>query len=119
MLPRNKRTNRDHKGAPIMRKSTMLALALASTTLAATPAAANYGQCRLCRIRSGLWSNNTDVDIEYDYFGFDYSYDFEWSTIWLRRRHHWRYDFGQIRAELELGYKTAVSTKSISVHGDN
>src|SRR5688572_12553828 len=92
-----------------MRKS-LLALALASTTLAASPAAATTDNAGYFGIEAGLWfPSDTDVGFDYD-FDSEFDYDFD-----LEIEHKMGfdgdiiggYDFGQFRAELELGYKTA------------
>src|SRR5687767_1960407 len=92
-----------------MRISTVMALALASTALAANPAAATTDNAGYVGIEAGLWfPSDTDIGFDYDYDIFDYDYDldvehkmgFDGDLIG-------GYDFGQFRAELELGYKTA------------
>jgi hypothetical protein len=91
-----------------MRKSTLMALALASTTLVATPAAATIDNAGYAGIEAGLWfPNDTSLDFDfgslvvspYDY-DIEYKMGFDGDLIG-------GYDFGQFRAELELGYKTA------------
>ena len=48
-----------------MRKSTLMMLALASTTLAATPAAATTDNAGYIGIEAGLWFPS-DTDVEFD-----------------------------------------------------
>jgi len=90
-----------------MRKSTLMALALASTTLAASPAAATTDNAGYVGIEAGLWfPTDTDLDIDNDLITTGYEYDLEYK-LGFDGDIIGGYDFGQFRAELELGYKAA------------
>ena len=84
----------------------MLALALASTALAASPAAATTDNAGYFGIEAGLWfPSDTDVDFDYDGFGeaeleLEHKMGFDGDIIG-------GYDFGAFRLEAELAYKTA------------
>ena len=58
-----------------MRKTTLVALALASTTLIATPAMATADHAGYAGIEAGVWFPN-DLDIEFD-FDDSSSYDLD------------------------------------------
>src|SRR5688500_11157559 len=91
-----------------MRKTTLMALALASTTLVATPAAATTDDAGYIGIEAGLWFPS-DVNVDFDTDGSfldGYEYDIEMG-MGFDGDIIAGYDFGQFRAELELGYKTA------------
>lgn len=92
-----------------MRKSTLMALALASTTLVATPAAATADNAGYVGIEGGLWfPRDTNVEFEYLYDGINYDYDFDVEhEMGFDGDIIGGYDFGAFRAEAELGYKTA------------
>ena len=90
-----------------MRKSTMLALALASTAFAATPAAATTDNAGYFGIEAGLWfPSDTDIEVDSDDDFFDYDLDIE-HKMGFDGDIIGGYDFGQFRAELELAYKSA------------
>ena len=84
----------------------MLALALASTALAASPAAATTDNAGYFGIEAGLWfPNDTDVDFDYDRsfeaeLELEHDMGFDGDIIA-------GYDFGAFRLEGELAYKTA------------
>ncbi|HJS39824.1 MAG TPA: hypothetical protein VJ763_00300, partial [Sphingomicrobium sp.] len=60
-----------------MRKSTLLGLALSTTMLAASPAAATTDGAGYVGIEAGLWfPRDTEVDFGYEYDGS--TYDYEW-----------------------------------------
>src|SRR5687767_14735820 len=89
-----------------MRKN-LVALALASTAFAATPAAATADNAGYVGIEAGLWfPNDIDVDVDADDDFFDYDLEIE-PKMGFDGDIIGGYDFGQFRAELELAYKTA------------
>jgi hypothetical protein len=94
------------KGAFLMRKSTLIALAFASTALASSPAAATTDNAGYVGIEAGLWfPNDSDLDLDFDdLIVVGYDYDLEYKTG-FDGDIIGGYDFGQFRAEVELGYK--------------
>src|SRR5690606_8931270 len=115
---RNLKQQQGPKGAPNMRNTTMLALALASTTLAASPAAATTDNAGYVGIEAGLWfPNDTDVD-------FDANVDFYDVDLELEHKMGFDgdliggYDFGAFRVEAELAYKTADIDEVTADFGD-
>jgi len=92
-----------------MRKMTMLALALASTTLTAAPAMATADHAGYVGVEAGLlFPNDLDLDFDYDNgeFAESYDYDVEYN-MGFDGDIVGGYAFGQFRVEAELGYKTA------------
>ena len=91
-----------------MRRSTMMMLALASSTLAATPAAATTDNAGYVGIEAGLWfPTDVDADIDSDdSFTSSYEYDLQ-MDMGFDGDIIGGYDFGQFRLEAELAYKTA------------
>ena len=93
-----------------MNKSKLMLLALASTALAASPAAATADHAGYVGIEAGLlFPNDSNVSFDSNYnYDFVYDYDFDVGyKMGFDGDIIGGYDFGQFRAELELGYKTA------------
>ena len=93
-----------------MNKSKLMLLALASTALAAAPAAATTDHAGYVGIEAGLlFPNDSNVSFDSNYnYDFVYDYDFDVGyKMGFDGDIIGGYDFGQFRAELELGYKTA------------
>src|SRR5688572_19468237 len=89
-----------------MRKS-LVALALASTALVASPAAATTDNAGYFGIEAGLWfPSDTDIEVDSDDDFFDYDLEIE-HKLGFDGDIIGGYDFGQFRAELELAYKSA------------
>ena len=92
-----------------MRRSTMMMLALASSTLAATPAAATTDNAGYVGIEAGLWfPTDVDADIDSDdSFTSSYEYDLQ-MDMGFDGDIIGGYDFGQFRLEAELAYKLSL-----------
>ena len=104
-----------------MRKYTMLALALASTTLTAAPALATTNNAGYVGVEAGLlFPNDLDVDFDYDNGEFAVSYDYDVDyKLGFDGDIIGGYDFGQFRLEGELAYKAADFDKVTDDTGDS
>ena len=95
----------------------MLVLALASTALAASPAAATTDNAGYVGIEAGLWFPN-DLELDFDFDdGYNYDLDVEYN-LGFDGDIIGGYDFGAFRLEAEFGYKSASHDKAELTVGD-